>query len=180
MLPMNCVPFALRLWARTTVVRVRDALGQGAGVYIAPSLVLTAHHVVEAGNVRVGGAPAVVIGVNDDLDLALVRVPDIFPRRSPEVAIRETRPPFAAIRCALVKGETQTSVVLVHGVSRHLWATDRGWSGLSGGPLMDAEGKLIGIHQSSDHEYGYACRADVIERFLYQNTHYSTTAGGSV
>lgn len=153
----------------------RFGLVRGSGVVVDPSgLILTSYHVIAGARtvrvvIRPGAArrgPAVlrlrgrVIDASRGRDLALVRVaarglPALSPRTSPAPRLGETA---LSIGFALsLPGGPSVSHGIVSGLNRslpvdgrrlhHLLQTDAAVNrGSSGGPLLDRDGRLIGIN----------------------------------
>jgi S1-C subfamily serine protease len=164
----------------------------GPHVYI-----LTAHHIVARANkvevhVRPAkpGKPAVyrsaeVLARSAEADLAIVRLAstDTFPRPLPicplvQVPAKRT---FAALSAGWAGGEAPTT--LVEAVKDKVllrrpgqkngswtWQTQRKQTrGRSGGPLLDASGRVIGIASGHDGVAGYYGHPAELHRFLKRN-----------
>ena len=127
---------------------------------------------------------AEVIGPSGDgkLDLALIRF-SASESLGDKVKIGETKaysPSFAAISVGCSAGRPPScSVETIVGTRRArregqktpalYWETkDRTARGRSGGPLLDARGRLIGVCCGSNGEAGYYCHIDEVVRFLRQ------------
>jgi S1-C subfamily serine protease len=146
-----------------SVVRVDGRRGRPAtGIIWADNLVLTADHVVEQDDILVTGPPttvkASVVGRDPGTDLALLRTEGL--RGAPAARGKSADVRMGQIVLALGGGiaERQVTFGIVSGFSGEF----RSWRGgqintliqttaellpgFSGGPLVDAEGRVIGIN----------------------------------
>lgn len=145
---------------RDATVLVTDGRGHGAGVHVGGGLIATADHVVDgAKSLSVewhGGetSEAVVMLQAPDLDFAILAVPEMHgpaavvscdaPLMGEPVSVvghplasrwTITQGHVASVRTLVMKGEAPPFVVLDVSVN----------PGDSGGPVYDAEGRVIGI-----------------------------------
>lgn len=167
---------------RNTVVEVRSARGSsGTGiVWGGAGLVITNAHCVPKGerievNTRDTWREARVIAYHPRHDLALLSAPfvsgpllelrDVESLRTGELVFAHGHP--LGVRDALAMG-------VVHGVARdegtraprYVVADVRLAPGNSGGPLVDAEGRLVGINTMVVNGLGVAIPATLVERFV--------------
>ncbi|TMB64781.1 MAG: PDZ domain-containing protein, partial [Chloroflexi bacterium] len=129
----------------------------------ADNLVLTADHVIEVDdNILVTGAPttvkASVVGRDRGTDLALLRTVGLRGAPAPRGRSADVRTGHLVLALAGTIGEQQVTMGIVSGTSSEF----RSWrggqlnaliqttaallSGFSGGPLVDAQGRVIGIN----------------------------------
>lgn len=169
----------------SAVVQVRSRhTGGGAGLIWAPGLVVTnAHCVPHDADVEVstsaerGGRwrEARVAGYHPPHDLALLAVPSIS---APPLEIRDAD--------SLRSGELlfahghplgmrdAISMGVLHAVARDRRTREPRWivadvrlaPGNSGGPLVDAEGRLVGINSMVVNGLGVAVPATLVQRFV--------------
>jgi S1-C subfamily serine protease len=147
-----------------SLVRVDARGGRPAtGIIWADNLVLTADHVIEADdNILVTGAPtavkASVLGRDRGTDLALLRTEGLRGAPAPRGRSADVRTGHIVLALGGTIGEQQVTMGIVSGSS----AEFRSWRGgqvnaliqttaellpgFSGGPLIDAEGRVIGIN----------------------------------
>jgi S1-C subfamily serine protease len=147
-----------------SLVRVDARGGRPAtGIIWADNLVLTADHVIEADdNILVTGAPttvkATVVGRDRGTDLALLRTVGLRGAPAPRGRSADLRTGHLVLALAGTIGEQQVTMGIVSGTSSEF----RSWRGgqvsalihttagllpgFSGGPLVDAEGRVIGIN----------------------------------
>lgn len=147
-----------------SLVRVDARGGRPAtGIIWADNLVLTADHVIEADdNILVTGAPtavkASVLGRDRGTDLALLRTEGLRGAPAPRGRSADVRTGHIVLALGATIGEQQVTMGIVSGSS----AEFRSWRGgqvnaliqttaellpgFSGGPLIDAEGRVIGIN----------------------------------
>ena len=160
--------------------RGREA-GIGAGVlWEGPELIITNAHCVQRGvtpAVRAGGQwrDARVIAYDGRRDLALLaaagvsgpmlELRDAESLRAGELVFAHGHP--LGVRDALAMG-------VIHGVSRDERTNAVRWiiadvrlaPGNSGGPLVDADGRLVGINSMVVNGLGVAVPADVVREFV--------------
>jgi len=170
---------------RRVVVEVRSGRvgGEGSGtgvVWGGAGLVVTNAHVAPRGatvDVDMDGIrrEARVIAHQPRLDLALIEAPFA---RGPFLAIRNSASLRAGelvfahghplgVRDALAMG-------VVHGVARDARTREPRWvvadvrlaPGNSGGPLVDADGRLVGINSMIVNGLGVAIPAELVQRFV--------------
>ena len=147
-----------------SLVRVDARGGRPAtGIIWADNLVLTADHVIEADdNILVTGAPttvkAAVVGRDRGTDLALLRTVGLRGAPAPRGRSADVRTGHLVLALAGTIGEQQVTMGIVSGTSSEF----RSWRGgqlnaliqttaallpgFSGGPLVDAQGRVIGIN----------------------------------
>jgi S1-C subfamily serine protease len=147
-----------------SLVRVDARGGRPAtGIIWADNLVLTADHVIEADdNILVTGAPttvkASVVGRDRSTDLALLRTAGLRGAPAPRGRSADVRTGHVVLALGGTIGEQQVTMGLVSGFSGEF----RSWRGgqrismiqttagllpgFSGGPLVDTEGRVIGIN----------------------------------
>src|SRR6202022_1543883 len=147
-----------------SLVRVDARGGRPAtGIIWADNLVLTADHVIEADdNILVTGAPttvrASVVGRDRGTDLALLRTVGLRGAPAPRGRSADVRTGHIVLALGGCIGEQQVTYGIVSGFSGEF----RSWRGgqvnaliqttaellpgFSGGPLVDAEGRVIGIN----------------------------------
>ena len=152
----------------TAVAVVRSAVGHGSGFVVSNGLLLTNEHVVGgARRVRLifgDGAEidAEVLAVNEIRDVALVHFADSFirsslPIRTSEAKVGENVYSFGAPLSEEYSGTLRKGIVSAH---RELRGLDYIQSdvainpGNSGGPLIDEDGKVIGIAVSGVMSHG--------------------------
>lgn len=146
-------------------VTLCDGGGVGTGFLVGPDLIMTAAHVAKneaAINVSIGGqyTSAAVLGINDNLDLALLRTPTALTgfRFSFAPALPAQGVEVAAIGFPLDQGLTFTSgrvsalnqeARLPAGTVKGLIQTDTAINpGNSGGPLLLMNGSVVGVVSS--------------------------------
>jgi len=147
-----------------SLVRVDARGGRPAtGIIWADNLVLTADHVIEADdNILVTGAPttvkASVVGRDRGTDLALLRTVGLRGAPAPRGRSADVRTGHLVLALAGTIGEQQVTMGIVSGTSSEF----RSWRGgqlnaliqttaallpgFSGGPLVDPQGRVIGIN----------------------------------
>lgn len=146
------------------VVRVDARHGRPAsGIVWADSLVLTADHVIEEDdNILVTGAPTTVraslVGRDRATDLALLRTEGLRGAPAPRGRSADVRTGQIVLALAGCIGEQQVTLGIVSGSSGEFrsWRGGQAMSliqttaelppGFSGGPLVDAQGRVIGIN----------------------------------
>jgi S1-C subfamily serine protease len=175
--------------ARKSVVKVTGSAPscrrriEGSGFVFAPGKVMTNAHVVAGTtgpvNVEVNGSDAngQVVYYNPDLDLAVINVPGL---RAPGMTWAPTQAktedsaivvgypldgPFTAVSARVrdVRNLPGTDIYKTHEVTRKIY-TIRSTvkSGNSGGPLLDPQGRLLGVIFAAavdDSETGFALTA---------------------
>ncbi len=148
----------------TVTVDARDRF-PASGVGYAADLVLTADHVIEREEIRVvlpdgRERPAVRVGRDPSTDLALLRVTE-GPVPTLEVATGEPRVGQLVLALGRPTAEgIQASVGVISAIGGVLPTPGGGWleryirtdvtmyPGFSGGPLVDVEGRALGINTS--------------------------------
>jgi S1-C subfamily serine protease len=144
--------------ARGFALLVSVGLPLGSAVAIAPDRLLTNAHVLPAGVERIGftrgdgGATgeAVVLARSDRMDLALLGVPAVFepPPVAPD-APGAGQPIWAAgapaAGAAVTAGRVVRPAVTLAGHGEGFTARLGALLGYSGGPALDARGRLVGI-----------------------------------
>jgi S1-C subfamily serine protease len=147
-----------------SVVRVDARGGRPAtGIVWADNLVLTADHVIEAeDNIVVTGAPSAVkaslVGRDRATDLALLRTEGLRGAPAPRGRSADVRTGHIVLALGGGIAEQQVTVGIVSGLSSEfrswrggqvnslLQTTAELLPGFSGGPLVDAQGRVIGIN----------------------------------
>ncbi len=147
-----------------SLVRVHARSGGPAtGIIWADNLVLTADHVVEADdNILVTGAPttvrASVVGRDRGTDLALLRTLGLRGAPAPRGRSADVRTGNLVLALGGTIGEQRVTMGIVSGFSGEFrsWrggqrllliqSTAQLLPGFSGGPLVDTEGRVIGIN----------------------------------
>src|SRR5467141_1872987 len=147
-----------------SLVRVDARGGRPAtGIIWADNLVLTADHVIEAeDNILVTGAPTTVkaslLGRDRTSDLALLRTEGLRGAPAPRGRSADLRTGHIVLALGGTIGEQQVTMGIVTGSSGEFrsWRGGQALSliqttaellpGFSGGPLVDAEGRVIGIN----------------------------------
>ena len=161
-----------------SLVRV-DARGgrPASGIIWADNLVLTADHVIEADdNILVTGAPttvrASVLGRDRGTDLALLRTLGLRGAPAPRGRFADVRTGHLVLALGGTIGEQQVTIGIVSGSSSEFrsWrggqvmplirTTAQLLPGFSGGPLIDSEGRVIGIN-SWNYGRGVSCALPV-------------------
>jgi S1-C subfamily serine protease len=147
-----------------SIVRVDARRGRPAtGIMWADNLVLTADHVIEEDDsIRVSGPPttvkASVVGRDRGTDLALLKTEGLRGAPAPHGRSADARTGHLVLALGGYVGELQVTLGIVSGFSGEF----RNWRGgqinsliqttaellpgFSGGPLVDAEGRVIGIN----------------------------------
>jgi len=147
-----------------SLVRVDARTGRPAtGIIWADNLVLTADHVIESDdNILVSGAPttvkASVVGRDRGTDLALLRAVGLRGAPAPRGRSADIRTGHLVLALGCTISEQRVTMGIVSGFSGEF----RSWRGgqrllliqstvhllpgFSGGPLVDAEGRVIGIN----------------------------------
>jgi serine protease Do len=180
---MDFAELAERL-RRITVELIGTHATFGCGVIWAPGWVVTNAHVVRRPRMLVRGAggrraEAVVAGLQADVDLAILRAPDLGTPDLGTPAVAWSggdTPPVGSLVVAVghpfgVSGALTTGIVHAVGPLRPggrpwIQADLRLAPGNSGGPLADVEGRVIGINTLVAGGLGYAIPAWAVERFL--------------
>jgi len=147
-----------------SLVRVDARGGRPAtGIIWADNLVLTADHVIEADdNILVTGAPTTVkaslLGRDRTTDLALLRTEGLRGAPAPRGRSADLRTGHIVLALGGTIGEQQATMGIVTGSSGEFrsWRGGQALSliqttaellpGFSGGPLVDADGRVIGIN----------------------------------
>jgi S1-C subfamily serine protease len=147
-----------------SLVRVDARGGRPAtGIIWADNLVLTADHVIEADdNILVTGAPttvkASVVGRDRGTDLALLRTTGLRGAPAPRGRSADVRTGHVVLALGGTVGEQQVTMGIVSGTSSEFRSWRGGQAnaliqttaellpGFSGGPLVDTEGRVIGVN----------------------------------
>jgi S1-C subfamily serine protease len=147
-----------------SLVRVDARGGRPAtGIIWADNLVLTADHVIEADdNILVTGAPATVkaslLGRDRTTDLALLRTEGLRGAPAPRGRSADLRTGHIVLALGGTIGEQQVTMGILTGSSGEFrsWRGGQALSliqttaellpGFSGGPLVDADGRVIGVN----------------------------------
>lgn len=166
-----------------SVVRVDARGGRPAtGIVWADKLVLTADHVIETDDsILVTGAPATVkatlIGRDRATDLALLRTEGLRGAPAPRGRSADVRTGHIVLALGGCIGEQQVTMGIVTGASGEF----RSWRGapaapliqttaallpgFSGGPLVDTQGRVIGVNSRNfGREIGRALPVETAER----------------
>ncbi len=166
---------------RQVTVRVRvGGAGEGAGVLWRPDgLVVTNAHVArgEAGRVSTSDGrsfDARVVARDPRLDLAALRIPGsdhVAAKQGGPLALRAGELVLAfghplGISNALSLGVVHHVAVDESGEPRWIRADIRLAPGNSGGPLADADGRVVGVNTLVAGGLGYAVPLSVVSRFL--------------
>lgn len=172
---------------RRSLVRISNGhAGQGAGtIWSADGLVLTNAHVVQRSSLKVTlpdgqTLPAKIVAHDPDRDLALLSVeasglPAIEPGDSQN--LRPGEWVFALGHPWGVAGAATAGIVIGSGADMPEMPTEREWimvslrlrPGNSGGPLVDAQGRLIGVNtMMTGPEVGVAIPVHVAQAFVRQ------------
>lgn len=165
-----------------------EVIISGSGFAIEPGLVVTNYHVVEkASQIEIilqdgDHSDAVVVGTAPGFDLALLRVP-VGSDRLPPAPIGSGLDLKVGQKVLTVSnslGIWHTATLgIVSGLNRELPGLDLGPSliqfdaalnpGQSGGPLVDSEGRVVGVTTAkipSAEAMGFAIPVDVVVRIL--------------
>lgn len=125
----------------------------GTGSYIDRDLVLTAHHVTGNRSCSIDGTPVQVVYSNADLDISVVRTPDVSEARmttsctAPRAGEEYFAIGFANGRDFVVQRFTATGTAVparsrdFHGMNVFRGAS---YHGMSGGPVIDRDGNIVG------------------------------------
>lgn len=155
-----------------------DANGRGTsctGFMIKPKFVLTANHCLQSNSLSFDGFPGRLIKNDEYLDLALVNVSEEL---KPSLTLRDEE---------VVEGEGLTGIgygygweiplVIAEKVVIPNYAVDPGSptgiivqggyiGGMSGGPVIDKDGQVVGIIQRAVNSIGYGVGTQMIKAFL--------------
>jgi serine protease Do len=169
---------------RRSIVEIRSPRGGGTGIIWGSGLIVTNAHCAPGGaelRVDANGKSwnTEVVAHARDHDLALIAGPSIV---GPTLELRDASTPrvgelvFAyghpmGIRDSLAMGA-------LHGIARHprtgearfIIADVRLAPGNSGGPLVDADGRLIGVNSMVVNGLGVAIPAFAVQRFIDRAT----------
>ena len=184
------------LAAWPSVFRIDTTRGSGSGWLVSPGHILTNHHVVEgAGSVTVRQAvsknfPAVVVAVDSDRDIALLRFDQpselldlrAKPLRLGTISTGDAAKPLVILGYDGALGLTVNgaagrasahsglpSLVLdlrVIGRGLHLVIDAMVGPGNSGGPVLNSDGQVVGMTRSFDGGKLFAIPVDEIRAFL--------------
>jgi serine protease Do len=173
--------------ARRSLVQVASGPGSGAGtIWHSDGLIVTNAHVIGHGPIKVAlpdgrSFPAKVLTSDDDLDLAALYIeannlPTIEPGSSK--ALQAGQWVIALGHPWGVIGGSTAGIVIGSGAEfPEMPANGREWivvslhlrPGHSGGPLLDSDGRLIGINTLiTGPDVGFAIPAHVVKHFLRQ------------
>jgi len=161
------------------VLQVDDQTGEVhtcTGFSVGPKLILTAAHCVGMFQVPVSvdGDIAGVMRVDRALDLALLTIPQF----KPSLSIRPNPPTWGESVNGMGFGLGLGLLVITqHRVELTQWLLNPGESpgivylnpfypGMSGGPVYDGAGLVVGMVQKSSREYGFGVGSDVLNFFL--------------
>jgi len=157
--------------ARASVVRIDSGHGTGAGTAWAPGLVITNRHVARGATAVVDGMAARVIAADERRDLALLSAPGVtappLPRR--EGALRTGELVLAVGHPWGLQGSVAAGIVageMDNGERRIVRADIRLAPGNSGGPLIDARGRLVGVNAMVAGGLGLAIPVAEVETFV--------------
>jgi serine protease Do len=170
---------ALARQLRRSLLAVYDHGGAGSGIPWGPGLALTNSHVVRGGEARIGLADgtladAEVVATDTASDLALLRTSAALP---PPLVMRGTPLHIGELVYAIgnpwgEQGVLTAGIVLAPGYLREdgafapIRADLRLAPGNSGGPMTDAEGRLVGINSMIIGGAAVAIPVAVIQRFV--------------
>jgi len=170
---------------RRSVAEIRSPAGGGAGIIWgrAGLVVTNAHCVRKDGSltIEINGEAhsAELIAFARDHDLALIHAPSV---RGPLLELRDIdtlRPGELVFACGHPLGVSHSLAMgALHGVvrdkrtgePRFIAADIRLAPGNSGGPLVDAEGKLVGVNSMIVGGLGVAVPASVVHAFVTRAT----------
>jgi len=160
-------------------VEISGPGGGGAGILWAPDLVVTNAHVVGTAPARVGLADgrqveARLIGADRRLDLALLDIPRVGlapAALAGSDAVRVGALVVAlghplGLRRTLTAGIVHALAPLRPGQRRWIHADLRLAPGNSGGPLADAEGRVVGVNTMIAGGMALAIPVDEVRRFV--------------
>jgi serine protease Do len=173
--------------ARRSLVQVASGPGNGAGtIWHSDGLIVTNAHVVAHGPLKVTlsdsrNFPAKVLASDDSLDLAALYIeannlPTIAPSNSKGLRVGQW---VIALGhpWGVIGGSTAGIVIGTGDEFPEMPANGREWivvslhlrPGHSGGPLLDSEGRLIGINTLiTGPDVGFAIPAHIVKHFLRQ------------
>ena len=173
---------------RQSTVSIRSRRGGGTGTVWRDGFVVTNNHVLPAGTERAqleawDGTrfEAELLSRDEERDLAVLRVPQDVAASLPAIELRET----ASLRTGELvvavghpwgeSGATATGVVTAvgsapAGVAQHLeqavYADIQLAPGNSGGPLVDAHGRLVGINAMINGGLGVAVPSEYVATLI--------------
>lgn len=162
-----------------SIVEIRTQRGNGSGIVWGGGLIVTNAHCVPGGAVRVvaGGTSlnGELLAHARDHDLALIRVASIggTPLELRSVATARVGELVFAYGHPLGIHDS-LAMGVVHTIARHprsaeprfIVADVRLAPGNSGGPLVDAEGRLLGVNSMVVNGLGVAIPTDAVVRFI--------------
>ena len=169
---------------RPSVVRIDSGHGSGAGTAWGPGLVVTNRHVARGPTATVDGLAARLLAADERRDLALLSAPGVnapaLPRRAGAVrpgelvlAIGHPWGLQGSVAAGIVAG-----VVLEKG-RPVLRADVRLAPGNSGGPLVDARGRLLGVNTMIAGGLGLAIPVAEVEAFVAEALAETRAAGAA-
>lgn len=152
--------------AKESVLRVESRTGYCTGFVVGMTRVITAEHCIEEAENEaiVGGLPGRVVKRNGDF--ILLEIPDTGFRPLP-------------LAKSVLHGEDVATLGYARGSNlhiygRHVAAFDRGQivldgritPGMSGGPVLNTTGEVVGLNQSTTEDRGFACPVHEIRDFV--------------
>lgn len=127
---------------------VNTGTGYGSGFSMSDTIVVTAFHVVHnAAVIFVDGEPAELLASNEEMDIAILRV-RCRPRPHLELAEPERGDVVRAVGYAGYKSGVWSMIVegrVAGFAGGYVTVTGGIGPGMSGGPLLDTEGRVVGL-----------------------------------